>query len=427
MAAVLAMLALATVLATCSSSAPVAIPSATGPVPTVTVPLDLPVVISLAGRFDREALETMDTQIAVFEAANPGIRVEIVRAPRDAGERRKWISSRLAAGDTTVDIYLLDAPWPLEFAARGDLVPLEDPLAAEGVDLDSLLENAVRANLMNGHLAALPLTADAALLYYRRDLLAEHGYDQPVTWDELKEIALSIQQQGDITHGYVWQGTPEEDLACNFLEQVWSLGASPVDEAGTLILDGPETQAALEQMRELLDTGVSPADTAQYDEVAVLSSFRNGDALFMRNWFPVLDYVNSEDAPVAGKVGLGALPTSCFGGQSLGLSAHSLHPEEALHFMAHLVAYEAQARMAAAAAQPPVLRAAYQDASLVGQLPLLGILGPAFSAAQVRPSVPEYAQISDAIAENVNRMLANEQDIQSTVDSIQAEIRSVLP
>jgi ABC-type glycerol-3-phosphate transport system substrate-binding protein len=385
------------------------------------------VVISLAGRFDREALETMDMQIAAFEAANPGIRVEIVRAPRDVGERREWISSRLAAGDTTIDIYVLDAPWPLEFAARGDLVPLEDPLAAEGVDLDSFLENAVQANLMNGHLVALPLTADAALLYYRRDLVEQHGYGQPLTWDELKEIALSVQQQGDITHGYVWQGTPEEDLTCSFLEHVWSLGSSSIDDAGTLVLDGPETQAALEQMKAFLDTGVSPADTAQYDEVAVLSSFRDGDALFMRNWFPVSDYVNIEDTPVAGKVGLGALPNSCFGGQSLGLSAHSLHPQEALHLMAHLVAYEAQARMAVAGGQPPVLREAYEDANLTSQMPLLEILGPAFSAARPRPSVPQYSQISDAIAENVNRMLANEQDPQSTADSIQAEIRSVLP
>jgi multiple sugar transport system substrate-binding protein len=426
-AAVLAILALAGVLATCSSSTPGAVPSATGPVPTVTVPLDLPVVISLAGRFDREALDAMDAQIAAFEAANPGILVEIVRAPRDAGERREWISSRLAAGDRTIDIYVLDAPWPLEFAARGDLVPLEDPMAAEGVDLDSFLDNAVRANMINGHLVALPLTADATLLYYRRDLLEKHGYGQPLTWDELKEIALSIQQQGDTTHGYLWQGTPEEDLTCNFLEQVWSLGASPVDETGSLVLDGPETQAALEKMKAFLETGASPVDTAQYDEVALLSAFRDGDALFMRNWFPVSDYVNSEDSPVAGKVGLGALPTSCSGGQSLGLSVHSLHPEEALHFMAHLVNSEAQARMAVAAGQPPVLRAAYQDANLVGQMPLLEILGPAFSAARVRPSLPEYAQISEVIAENINRMLANEQNIQSTADSIQAEIRSLLP
>jgi multiple sugar transport system substrate-binding protein len=368
----------------------------------------------------------MDAQIAAFEAANPGIRVEIVRAPRDTAERREWISSRLAAGDTTIDIYVLDAPWPLEFAARGDLVPLEDPLAVEGVDLDSFLENTVRANLMNGHLVALPLTADAALLYYRRDLLERHGYGQPATWDELKEMALSIQHQDDITHGYVWQGTPEEDLTCSVMEQIWSLGASSIDEAGTLLLDGPETQAALEQMKAFLDTGVSPADTAQYDQVAVLSAFRDGDALFMRNWFPVLVYLDSDDSPVAGKVGLGALPTSCSGGQSLGLSAHSLHPEEALHFMAHLVSHEAQARLAVAAGQPPVLRAAYQDATLVSQMPILETLGPAFSAARVRPSIPEYAQISDAIAENVNRMLANEQDVQSTADSIQAEIRSVL-
>ena len=82
--------------------------------------------------------------------------------------------------------------------------------------------------------------------------------------------------------------------------------------------------------------------------------------------------------------------------------------------------------MAVAAGQPPVLRAAYQDANLVGQMPLLEVLGPAFSAARVRPSLPEYAQISDATAENVNRMLASEQDIQSTADGIEAEIRSVL-
>ena len=72
-----------------------------GPAPTVTVPVDLPVTIALTGWFDDQTLALLDQQIAEFEGANPDILVEVVHAPRSAPERRDEIAASTSTGDAT--------------------------------------------------------------------------------------------------------------------------------------------------------------------------------------------------------------------------------------------------------------------------------------------------------------------------------------
>ncbi len=397
-----------------------------GPAPTVTVPIPLPITLSLAGNFSRERLAALDELIARYEALNTDVKVEVVRAPKDSVQRREWVADRLGKGDTSLDILLLDATWPAEFAAGGSLVPLEERSESLGIEPSAFLPGTIQANEFRGHLVALPWVADAGLLYYRRDLLDAYGYDPPSTWADLQQVALGITEREGLPEGYVWQGTADENLTCNTLEQIWSHGGDVFDSDGNIVFDSPQTRSALEQMRDLVASGASPRDIADYDDGSSLAAFRNGDSAFMRHWSTTWDYVNSEDSPVAGKVGMAALPASCLGGQSLALSSHSLHPEQALQFMAFLAGYEQQAHMALAANQPPVLTAAYEDVALLERSPLLEILATVLVDAKSRPSLAEYALLSEAIHTEVNSMLAGDQGAETTAANIQRGIESIL-
>ncbi len=397
-----------------------------GPAPTVTVPIPLPITVSLAGNFSRERLAALDELIARYEALNTEVKVEVVRAPKDSILRRAWVADRLNAEDTSLDILLLDATWPAEFAADGSLVPLQARIESLGIKPSTFLPATIQANEFQGHLVALPWAADAGLLYYRRDLLDAYGYDPPSTWADLQHVALEIIEKEGLSEGFVWQGAADEDLTCNTLEQVWSLGGDVFDGDGNVAFDSPQTQSALRQMRDLVASGASPRDTANYDDVSSLASFRNGDSAFMRHWSTTWEYVNSEDSPVAGKVAMAALPASCLGGQSLALSSHSLHPEQALQFMAFLAGYEQQAHMALAADQPPVLTAAYEDMALLERSPLLEILATVLVNAKSRPSLAEYALLSEAIHTEVNSMLAGDQGAETTAANIQRGLESLL-
>jgi multiple sugar transport system substrate-binding protein len=392
----------------------------------VTVPVDLPVIISLAGNFDRERLAALDALIADYEAANPGVRVEVVRAPKDVARRHTWISEALTSGDRSIDILLLDATWPAEFAADGGLVALDEHLGTLGVDREACLPGTIQANTLDGHLVALPWTADGGLLYYRQDLLAQQGHEPPVTWTDLQRVALEVKDRAGLPHGYVWQGTAAENLTCNTMEHVWSKGGSLLDGAGKVIFEGSQTEAALQQMNELVLSGASPRDIATYDDLAALAAFREGEAVFLRDWFAAREYLDSADSPVAGQFGIAPLPASCLGGQSLALSAHSLHPEKALQFMAYLAATDQQVRMALSGNQPPASAKAYTDAELLAGAPWMARLGEALSLARPRPALAEYARVSEIVYTEVNRMLAGEQDAGTTAANVQQEVEAAL-
>lgn len=411
-------------ITTCGATPSQATPSPAGPTPTVTVPFELPVTIALAGSFDDQTLALLDKQIASFERENPDIKVEIVAAPREGDQRHTKFATHLDEGDTSRDIYVLNPTWLAKFNTNGWLAHIDDYVEAYTIQVSDFLPATVQANTLDGRLIALPWLADGGLLYYRRDLLEKHGYRPPATWSELQEIALEIKAKEDLPTGFVWQGAAYESLTCNTLESIWAHGGDVLDGDGTPVFDSEGTRAGLQQMSDLVVLGVSPSDVATYQEPGTLAAFQNGDAVFMRNWSYAWDRLNDTGSPLAGQIGIAPLPASCLGGQSLALSPHSLHPDQAFRFLAFLVGYEQQLQVARLGVQPPALETVYHNAALLDEEPIFGDLLPALSATRPRPQSSTYSVVSQAIFEEVNRMLRGEQDVETTVLNVQRRIEA---
>ena len=291
----------------------------------MTVPSELPVTIAITGRFDDQTLGVLDKQIARFEEQNPDIRVAVLGAPRKEARRHQDYVDSLSAGDTSRDIYVLEAVELAELDASGWLIPLDAYVEKYEIKLGDFLPATIQANTVSGHLAALPWLADGGLLYYRQDLLEQYGKQVPATWNDLRQVALEIKAEESLPSGFVWQGAPYESLTCNALELIWAHGGKVLDEQGQAVFDSPETHAALQEMLDFVTQGASPPEVATYNETSSLSAFGGGEAVFVRNWTYAWDRLNQTDSPVAGRVGLAPLPVSCLGGLSLALSSHSLH------------------------------------------------------------------------------------------------------
>jgi multiple sugar transport system substrate-binding protein len=396
-----------------------------GPMPTVTVPFEMPVVVTIAGTFTLDELPILEEQIAIFEAANPDIVIEINTAPRDEAERRERFATQLDGGDTSRDILLLHTTWLAEFAAAGWLVPIEDYARAEQVAIHDFWPASIQAATVDGQWVALPWVADGGLLYYRQDLLEKHGYDPPSTWADLQRIALEVSAKEGLTYGYVWQGAAYETLTCNALEFVWAYGGDVLDGTGNAVFDSPASRAALQQMIDLIGLGASPPEVTTYQETATLAAFEEGHAVFMRNWAYAWDRLQATGSPLAGRVGLAPLPVSCLGGEALALSALSQHPEQAFRFMAFLVGYDQQVQVARQGLQPPALETVYSDAGLLADAPVFEALRAALSATRPRPRSPVYPEISAIIYTEVNSMLRGEQSAEATATEVQRRLRAL--
>lgn len=412
--------------AACGSVPREASPSAVRPVPTVTVPFELPVTIAFTGRLDDQTQAILDDQIAQFEEQNPDIKVAFIAAPRKDANRHRRFSAKLAAGDTSIDVYAFDPIWLPEFGANGWLTNLDAYAQAQDIKVDKFLSSTIQANTVDGQLVALPWFADGGLLYYRRDLLEKHGYDPPDTWDELQQVALDITAKEDLPYGFVWQGAPNESLTCNTLEFVWARGGDVLDANANAIFDSPETRSALHQMSGFVTQGVSPPDVTSYNETKALAAFQSGDAVFMRNWAYAWNRLVGANSPLVGQVGLASLPASCLGGQSLALSAHSRHPEQAFRFMSFLIGSNQQLQLARQANQPPALASVYFEPELLAQDPVYADLYAALSASWSRPQSPAYLAISEAIFSETHTMLMGEQDVAAAAANIQRRIEAAL-
>jgi multiple sugar transport system substrate-binding protein len=428
---VVLMVLIGSTVAGCGPSATVPSPPPAGPTPSVTVPFELPITIALLGRFDGDTLAVLDEQIAAFETANPDVKVEIITkagslSQQPSASLREQYAAILSNEDTKVDILLLDDTWLAEFTTHGWLTPLDGYASAEGVQLEGFFPGAVEAGTINDQLVALPWIVDAGLLYYRRDLLERDNYAPPETWPDVQRVALDIQSGQALPEGFVWQGAAYESLTCNTLEYVWAFGGQVLDEGGQVAFDSPHTRAALQQMADLVTSGASPQETATYTEQTALAAFQGGDAALMRNWSYAWVLLNEDDSPLAGRVGVAPLPATCLTGQSLALSAYSLHPDQAFGFMAFLAAYDQQLQLALAARQLPAVEAVYRDPALGDEAPFFATLHAALSAARPRPRSAAYQDLSAAIYGEVNKMLAGEQDVATTAANAQRGIESAV-
>jgi len=385
----------------------------------------MPVTITMAGSFTQPVLQVLDEQVAAFEAANRDLKVEIVRMPKDAERRRAAVAEQLGSGDSSIDLYVLESGWAAELAASGGLLSLDGYLTSAGASTATVLPGALKADTFGGQILALPWSVDAGLLYYRRDLLERLGYEPPVSWAELQQVALAGKQREGLGYGYLWPGTAGDTLTCITLEWIWSADPAAAAEGLRPAFDHPGAQTALQQMAGLITSGASPPDLAAYGEGQVLETFMKGDALFMRGGFSAWDYLNSQDSPVADQVGIAPLPESCLAGKALALSVRSLHPDKAWRFATFLVGTEQQVEMAQAAHQPPADEAAYHDASLLQAYPVLEPLRHALSAARSRSPDPGYAIGSAAVAVEVNRMLSGEQDAAATIGAIRSRLAAI--
>jgi multiple sugar transport system substrate-binding protein len=410
----------------CGADLPGPTPPPSGPAPTITVPIDMPGVVTVWGRFGEDELILLDQQIARFEAANPDLLVEIVK-PEGAVQSVDALAQLLVDPNTAPDIVALTDTWLPGLAAQGLLAPLDSYVESHGMALTEFLPQTLEASRLNGVLYGLPRLTDGGLLYYRTDLLQASGLPVPATWTDIQQTALRLKAEANLKHGYVWQGAAYDSLACTTLEFVWAFGGEVGYNQGKLQFDSPEARQALAQIADLVTSEASPTDITSYREGTSLQAFAQGDAALMRNWVYAWDQLNAKDSPMQGRVGVAPLPASCQLGQTLALSAQSFYPDRAFRFMQFLTGYDAQIEMAIDLGRPPTRAAVFGDANLLAARSEYTLLGPALAETRARPGGAELLPLSEAIYVEVSQMLDQNQDPDTTAARIQQRLDDWAP
>jgi len=378
-------------------------------------PAPEPVSILMPAPFADATAELVET----FNREHPGIALSVTRGPLETEAVSDLAISSLLLGNSPYDVLLMDVTWTPKYAKAGWLEPLEAWLGADA--LEDLAPGAELGNAFDGHLWRFPLVADMGLLFWRTDLMEA----PPRTPSELEAISQSLQQEGRVRWGYVWEGRQYEGLSCTYLEVLRGFGGRWLRD-GSPDLNSNAAIAASQWLRHLVDVGITPPAVANMAEPEALQTFETGDAAFMRNWPYAWAELTKNGSLLAGKVGITTMVSepqephvATQGSWGLSVLSSSQHKQAAVEALQFLTSTAAQKQLNLNWGYTPTRLSVFEDPELIRANPVLPELQAALAAAVLRPVTPIYAQLSDLLYREVNTVITGEVAAAPAMETLQ--------
>jgi multiple sugar transport system substrate-binding protein len=373
---------------------------------------------------------------AKFEKANPTIKVQLETGGATSEAQNQYLTTVLAAKDSSLDVFLIDVVRPATFAAAGWAEPLDGYFKGPGdqkLFLGGLLPGTVSAATIGGKLYSLPAFTDAQFLYYRKDLLAKYNAKVPKTWDELVTTAQKITKaEGGDLQGFNFQGAPIEGTVCNFLEMTWAAGGS-IDKGVT----SPEAKKGLGFLVDAIGKyNISPKSMAETKTDDSRKQLQAGKVLFGLNWsYAWAHFQGKSPDPtlVAGNVGVTKIPvfgnnpsSTCIGGWQWAINSYSKEKAAAFKLIRFMASSDAGRDLAVNGSYLPARKNLFKDAAVLKANPHFDALYASVIKARPRPVSAVYPKISEIIRTKVNAAVAGAKSVDQALEEMQNELAPLL-
>ncbi|WP_158574074.1 N-acetylglucosamine/diacetylchitobiose ABC transporter substrate-binding protein [Streptomyces triticagri] len=246
----------------------------------------LEVVVFDGGLGDRYVLDAEDR----YRAAYPGAHITHTAVP----DIRAVVGPRLD-GDDAPDLVDNTGPGSLPTAALAsdgrltDLRPLleapscDDPERSVGETLISGV--AAKGRFGGDEVWALNYAFTAFGIWYSQQLLDEHGWSYPRTWDEMLALCEEAKRAG--IAGFTYPGVHPYYLQWTLYPFIAKIGGTDVlrsiDNLEPNAWRHPAVLAAFEAYHELAARGHVLAGSSELDHIAAQTAWTEGKALFLPN------------------------------------------------------------------------------------------------------------------------------------------------
>ncbi|WP_202965649.1 ABC transporter substrate-binding protein [Demequina aestuarii] len=361
----------------------------------------------------------MPQLIEMWNEMHPEQEVTFLELSASPDDQRTSFVQDFQAQSGNYDVVWGDVVWTSEFAARGWLEPLD----AEAVAGDDILPAAVESATYDGQVWAAPFMTNAALLFYRSDLIDT----PPTTWAELREDC-AIAEENDM-QCYAGQFAQYEGLTVNAAEAITSAGGAFLSEDGASVaVDSPEAREGLQNLVDMFDEGQIDPAAITFQEQESANAFLDGSTLFLRNWPYVYTAASEEGSEIAGKFDMTVLPgidgpgSSSLGGINLGVSAFSENKQTAKDWVEWMQSDEAQRVLVSVMNQASVRTDLYTDPEMVEVSPYLPNLQESLMNAVPRPRTPNYNAVSLAIQQNAYAALQGDVSVDEAITTMAADL-----
>ena len=319
------------------------------------------------------------------------------------------------AGRSLPDVMMVNSAWLPELALVGALLPpAGSPL------LTDQFPGALASVTVGGHPVAVPWTANAWVQYYRRDLLAEVGYDAPpLDWAEWLRMAAKLKRRH-----------PDRYATLHLIDWPEPLLAFAAQQPEPLLRDRdtrgnfstPGFRAALGFYKSIFDRKFSPVVTGAEAGDNYINLQRGWMAILPSDAVSIGDLRRRTAMIPSGSWGAVAVPSatgqtsSLATGASLAVSRDARDPEAAWRLVEYLCSPATQQRLYGITGDLPTRRAAWSAPHLAHD-PVTRTFAEQIARSVAPPAVPEWERIRTEMQMIAEHMVRGEYGVdQATIE-----------
>jgi multiple sugar transport system substrate-binding protein len=391
-----------------------------------------PVQITYMEWGDPAELDVWKAIVADFEAANPGVKVNVDVSDWDS----YWTKLKtLLAANTPPDVFAMDAPLYPDYQSRGVLLNLQPYIDKNPDMLDGLFPNTLTAYKTPTGYFGLPRDFQTIAVFYNKDMFDKAGVPYPKagwTYDDLRATAKALTKdtKGDgktDQFGYVidpW------DFEGGMSEIIWAYGGDLINADHTkTMLGDPKARQAFQFLHDMMFIDKSipdPNTSTQYGGDLFLSG--NAAMIATGHWsVPGYSQAKFKWDVVPMPTGPAGQATSV---NSAGfvVAKDSKNPQVAFNFIKFVESAAGQTRLAQMGFACPVLESvAKSDAFLKQSTPInQQIFIDSLAYAHMKPVFKGYDEWSSTVGDGLTPMWNGESELNPTLDQIIVAADAVL-
>ncbi len=360
--------------------------------------------------------------VTKFQETHPDITVNLQITTTDGLPQRVLTALQSGAAPDIIDVQHGGVNG---YAENNLVIPLDDVLQ----DREDYVPAALDYVTKDGQLWGLPYRIESLAVIYNKGHFSEAGLDPenpPQTWDELVAAAQALSTDG--RSGFAITGGGEVgNTIFRSLPFIWMNGGGIISEDGTEVLvNSPETVAAVEFYTNFYKNGQSPSSTLENDGTANRRLFiAETVSMYQAGQFDV-NSIKTENPAI--DIGVMVMPhpegqdtAAILGGWSFVVPADAKNPDEAKILLGFLSEGENQGFLTdtfparVSAMELP----RFDD-------PILQVYKEMLPFGRPAPAHPNWVQISQAYFDGIQRILLGDEDVQTAMDGAAQEIEALL-
>lgn len=359
-----------------------------------------------------------------FYILYPNIEVDVQSIPWTAAQE-KLISA--FASDNLPDVFQLGNTWVPQFVALDAIKNLDEFVkVSDQISKENYFEGIWKTNVIEESLYGVPWYIDTRIVFYRKDILSEAGYDKfPKTWDDLLDASRKIKRNlNDVDKYAIYLPTNEWASFIIFALQNNSEILKENNSYGAF--SKKEFREAFEYLITYHKEGLAPIGISQVTNVYQAFA-ENYFSMYISGPWNIPEFKKWMKGELADKWNTAPMPsnadnypgTSLAGGASLVINKKTKYKDASQTFIEFLSEPDVQIKFYNLMNNLPAVKIAWED-SLLSNNKYMKAFFKQFHNVTATPKIAEWEQIAfskvQQYAEEAVRGTKNIEDILISLD-----------